>query len=275
MVKQLDGDQVKTLLDMITKLEASSTSCDLIRLASIRSDLETKSEIYDSDRTYIESKFAALQQVSANDDVQDVEKISDATNATTSHTPDIRSHSLKQGNYTRRIVIATCIVISAMIIFTMVILNIYAVSNLEWRSSDMSSDGVDFSDFDAAEIQLVTTYEMCNPTFFPASFDELEIDIIYKDDADVFTITILGKTIPPMSATTTDGKINMSSDFVLTLFADVLGSMFEESEMEFDEKNFNLMASINAPIFGIIPWSTTYETDYVLRQTLDTAKWSC
>ena len=145
---------------------------------------------------------------------------------------------------------AISITIAAALVALYLGLNIYAISNLQFRGHQTGS--FDFADM-SADVQL----EACNPSFFPASFNKLNVDIIYKS-TNFGTFTVWGKTILPHSSSIVDGRLKVNAEAVAGLFIASLSSAFS-GKTTFDVNQMRLVASLDAPILGVIPFSVTKE----------------
>lgn len=140
------------------------------------------------------------------------------------------------------------IVISIVLalIFTYLSLNVYAISNLQFR-------GYQTGQFDLADMSMDVKLEACNPVFFPATFNKFNIDMVYKS-TDFGTFTVWGTTIPPQSSSIVDGRLKVNAQAVLGLALSALGSAFT-GQSSFDPNQVHFTANLDAPILGIIPFS--------------------
>jgi len=130
-------------------------------------------------------------------------------------------------------------------------LNVYAISNLQFR-------GYQTENFDFADMSMDVQLEACNPSFFPASFNKFNVEMIYKS-TNFGTFTVWGTTIPPQSSSIVDGRLNVNAMAMAGLFLAALGSAFSGQEMDFDVNQIRFIANLDAPIFGVIPFSIKKE----------------
>lgn len=155
------------------------------------------------------------------------------------------------------------IAISCIIIISIIAayesLNIYSVSNLEFRSEGTPH-------FDTPTLGGDFKLDVCNPTFFPATYNNLGIGIDYKT-SNVVTVSIFGGTILPKSASTVDGKIQFNAASLLGMFLTSLGSALSGGNPSFDPNQIHVSATLDAPIFGIIPFSI--EKEYSINEFKD------
>ena len=166
--------------------------------------------------------------------------------------------------------IAIPIIIPIIIIVALFSMNAYAITNLQFR-------GHSVDDVDLIDMNMDTKFEVCNPTFFPASFETLKVDVIYKS-TNFGTITMWGQTIPSNTPTIIDGRIYMNGQAIMQLFADTLGSTLRVGEMDFDPKQVKIFIELDASILGIIPFSVSksYPSDEFIEIFQGKInEWSC
>jgi len=176
--------------------------------------------------------------------------------------------SPKSTNKTGKVAIG--IGIPIVIIIIILGMNLYALSNLQFR-------GYAVDDFDLFDLSMGTQFEVCNPTFFPASFNKLEVDILYKN-SNFGTFTLWGQNIPPMTPTVVDGQVKLNGETVLQLFLGSLGSSFGGQGGNFDPNQMRFVGKLDAPILGIIPFSIsqTFSTDEFSEMMQgNSGQWSC
>lgn len=125
-------------------------------------------------------------------------------------------------------------------------LNVYAISSLQFRNHQAGK-------FDFADMSMDTQLEACNPTFFPASFNKFNVDMIYKA-TDFGTFSVYGTTIPPHSSSIVDARLRVNAQAVLGFTFSALGSAIT-GKNTFDQNQVHLNANLDAPILDIIPFS--------------------
>ena len=145
----------------------------------------------------------------------------------------------------KKIGIGVAIVLGSIIGY--LVLNLYALNGLYF--SDLQLGGIDLANT-SAEIKI----KVNNPTLIPASFEKMQLVIDYKS-TNFGTVTIHGATISPLSEKNLDGNLRIN---VQALAALVLESLFGGGS-SFDESQLRIVASVDAPIFGVIPYSITKE----------------
>ncbi len=149
-------------------------------------------------------------------------------------------------------------------------MNAYAITNLQFR-------GHSVDDVDLIDMNMDTKFEVCNPTFFPASFETLKVDLVYKS-TNFGTITMWGQTIPSSTPTIIDGRVNMNGQAIMQLFVAALGSTFRAEEIDFDPKQVKIFIELDAPILGIIPFTVlkSYPSDEFIEIFQGKInEWSC
>lgn len=166
--------------------------------------------------------------------------------------------------------IAIPIIIPIIIIVALFSMNAYAITNLQFR-------GHSVDDVDLIDMNMDTKFEVCNPTFFPASFETLKVDVVYKS-TNFGTITMWGQAIPSNTPTILDGRVNMDGQAITQLFVAPLDSTFRAGEIDFDPKQVKIFIELDAPILGIIPFTVTksYPSDeFVEIFQGKINEWSC
>lgn len=141
-----------------------------------------------------------------------------------------------------------------IVIFVVILaLNVYAVSNLQFKAQSIS----DFSIFPDLNIDI--DLEACNPTFFPASYKTIYFDVYYKRNV-LGTATIHGAVIPAGTSVPTVGNIDLHSGSILGSVIDAIGSYIFGSGVS--ESDVKFVAKVDAPIFGVIPFSVEKHYSY-------------
>lgn len=148
-------------------------------------------------------------------------------------------------------VIGLGIGIPVVLILIILGLNMFAISNLQFRGQSIES-------LDIVDMSADTKFEICNPTFFPASFEKLEIAMNYKS-TNFGTFTMWGKTIQPQSPILVDGRVNVNGQAVMQLLLAGFSSAFGGQQVDFDPTKMKYVANLNAPILGMIPFSVSQE----------------
>jgi len=142
----------------------------------------------------------------------------------------------------------------AVLIFVLILgLNVYAVSNLQFRAESIS----DFSIFPDLNIDM--SMEAYNPTFFPASYKAIYLDVYYKQN-NLGTATLYGSTVPPGTNVPVQGNVDLHSDSVLGSIIDAIGSTIFGKTPTTNDVNFTI--KLDAPILGIIPFSLEKQYSY-------------
>jgi len=135
----------------------------------------------------------------------------------------------------------------AILIFVLILgLNVYAISNLQFRAQSIE----DFSIF--PDLKMNMNMETCNPTFFPASYKAIYLDVYYKQN-NLGTATMYGSTIPPGANMPTKGNVDLNSGSVLGSIIDAIGSALLGSTPSTKDVKFKI--KLDAPILGIIPFT--------------------
>lgn len=137
-------------------------------------------------------------------------------------------------------------IISGLIIGYLV-LNLYALNNLQF--SEFQLEGIDLANT-SANIKIKAS----NPTFFPASFEEMDLTVNYQS-TKFGTVIVHGALIAPLSEKDLYGNLKINAQALAGL---ILASLFGGGS-GFDVNQLRIIAQVDAPIFGIIPYSVSKE----------------
>jgi hypothetical protein len=138
--------------------------------------------------------------------------------------------------------VAKVAAIIAVLVLAYVASDVYAVSTLQFRPHHGSQ-------YVISQTQLFIQGEVCNPSYFPASFSNYEINAVYKSES-IEKAEISGSTITPKTFAILDGKFDLNKDAVTRL---------QQQNEKFDPTQAHITTTINAPIFGVIPFSVVKE----------------
>jgi hypothetical protein len=100
-----------------------------------------------------------------------------------------------------------------------------------------------------SQTQLFIQSDVCNPSYFPASFNKYEINAFYKTYS-IETAYISGSTISPKTYEILNGVFTVNKDAVTQL---------QNGNFTFDPNLAHVTTTVDAPIFGLIPFSVAKE----------------
>jgi hypothetical protein len=225
---------------------------DSERLLNILNSLQNEQPLELSDQQYIES-LSSTEPETKYDSIT-FENTSESNNEPDFNdkpeTNEISSKNESNGNR-KKIVIAGIVI--AAIIFGYIGANAYAVSTLEFRPHQGTQ-------YTISATVLHIQAEACNPSYFPASFRNYEINAVYKSQV-LETALINGSTISPKSSLLLDGKFTINRDAL---------SQIAKEGSQFDPNQALVKTKLDAAIFGIIPF--TINKDYSGTQFADIVK---
>lgn len=235
----MSEDLASTLEEMI-----KSGKGDVARLQNILAAIKNGGPVSFEDHQYIENLTQSQPNPVSSDTVSDsTENVIDntATNPSPeiSHTPEPVKKSLTK-KY------ASIGIIIAIIIVAYVGLDVYAVNNLQFRPHHGQQVAI-------SDTELSIQTDACNPSYFPATFTKYEIDAFYNSDI-IEKATVGGSTLSPKSAATLDGIFAINKQAVAKI---------GQSNTTFDPTKATITTSINAPIFGFIPYTVDQKYDAV------------
>lgn len=166
----------------------------------------------------------------------------------------------------RRVVIVAAVAVIAVIFVSAFAVNAYAASNLQFRSAGSQN-------FDFSRLSSGVLVDACNPTPFPASFDEYRIDVYYRDD-ELATLSLSGKTIMPNTSERLEGSIDIDGSTTASLFAQSMADAFSGEGSE--DSQVTAKSTLNSRVLGIIPVSDTRDLDLGAEgQTPFSEEYSC
>jgi len=167
----------------------------------------------------------------------------------------------------RRAVIVAAVAVIAVIFVSAFAVNAYAASNLQFRSAGSQN-------FDFSRLSSGVLVDACNPSPFPASFDEYRIDVYYRDD-ELATMTLSGKTIMPNTSERLEGSVDINGRTTAGLFAQAMSDAFSGRDTD-ESSQVTAKSTLNSRVLGIIPVSDTRELDLGAEgQTPFSEEYSC
>lgn len=226
---------------------------DKERLDNILNSLHNGQPLELSDQQYIESLSSTNESETKYDSItfeNTSESINESDFNDKQETNEIPFKKESKGN--RKKIIIAGIVIAAMI-FGYMGINAYAVSTLEFRPHQGNQ-------YTISATVLHIQAEACNPSYFPASFHNYEINAVYKSQV-IESASISGSTISPKSSTLLDGTFTINKDVL---------SQIARQGSQFDPNQASVNTKLDAAIFGIIPF--TISKDYSGTQFADIVK---
>jgi hypothetical protein len=129
-------------------------------------------------------------------------------------------------------------IIVTIVLVAYIGLDVYAVNSLQFRPHHGQQAII-------SETQITLKSDACNPAYFPATFTKYEIIASYNSN-EIEKATIAGSTLSPKSAATVDGIFTINKEAVTKI---------GKENATFDSSKAIITTSINAPIFGFIPYT--------------------
>ncbi|HEX6067261.1 MAG TPA: LEA type 2 family protein [Nitrososphaera sp.] len=163
------------------------------------------------------------------------------------------------------VIVAAIVGISAIFIAAFAV-NAYAASNLQFRSAGSQN-------FDFSRLSSGVLVDACNPSPFPASFDEYRIDVYYQDD-ELATLSLSGKTIMPNTSERLEGSVDINGRTTASLLAQAMADAFSGEGPE--DSQVTAKSTLSSRVLGIMPVSDTKELDLSAEgQTPFSEEYSC
>lgn len=248
--QRMSEDLIRVIEDMIR-----SERGDIGRLQDILVAIKNGQTVSLDDQKYIDS---LVQSQSPSNPVSDVDNTDKDTvnpiNTFDNIIPESNSEKPSPEASEKEIVkraptrkYASVGILVAIILVAYIGLDVYAVSNLQFRPHHGQQTII-------SETQLSIKSDACNPAYFPATFTKYEITAFYNSD-EIEKATITGSTLSPKSAATLDGIFSINKDAVTKI---------GKENSTFDPTKATIITSVEAPIFGFIPY--TVEKKYPAQE---------
>ncbi len=226
LIDSKKGDPLR-LQQILEKLQGGKpldiSDQDYIRSITSETSLIMPSEPQESaephEQDKIGSPFSSVEE-EKNDETLEKEVISETRNSPSR----------------KKIAIIASVIVA--IVFVYVGLDAYSVSTLQFRPHSGNQ-------YQISPTQIHIQADVCNPSFFPATFNKYEISAFYNSDL-IERAELDGRTVLPKSSSTLDGVFVLNTDVVLRL---------KQENVTFDPALAKITTTVDAPIFGTIPFS--------------------
>jgi hypothetical protein len=215
---------------------------DTERLNNILNSLQNGNPLDFSDQQYIESLSSKTDEFETKDEFTTFDNSSEPINETNNNIHETDKISFKAKSKSNRKKIAIAGIAIAVIVFGLIGANAYAASALQIRPHQGNQ-------YVISETVLHIQAQACNPSYFPASFHNYEIIAIYQSKV-LETASIGGSTITPKSSLLLDGTFTIDKAAI---------SEFAKQGSVFDPNQAVVKTKLDAPIFGIIPFTINKE----------------
>ena len=136
--------------------------------------------------------------------------------------------------------------IAVAIFAAVTIMSFYALTQLQLTPRSVGN-------FDFQTLSMDVELDACNPTSYPASFDEVTL-VLYWQSEEFLTVTLKGDTIMPNRDITLNGKLDINDDLDYWKVYNIFSS--------FNEDDLSLKITLVSNIMGFIPFSQSKEFNY-------------
>lgn len=137
---------------------------------------------------------------------------------------------------------------------------------------------VENEEFDFMDLSMDTSIAVCNPSFFPTSFEKVEAILWYKS-TELGYFTLWGDSVGPNEAVDLTGRFGLDGKNVLQLFLGGVLTAFSGSSPEYDPNDFSVNMKIEKKILGIIPFTIEEKGDISKIRSMfansDQGEWNC
>jgi hypothetical protein len=234
----MSEDLIKLVQSLINSGKGDSN-----KLQHILDTLQQGKPLDDADSNYLQEiskESSDLAFIPSEIPVQNTDKPEETLSPQDS--PDNTSREETASRFPSRKKIAAVAAIIGIVIVAYVSLDVYAVSELQFRPHHGNQ-------YVISPTQLFIQAEVCNPSYFPAFFNKYEINAFYKSDS-IEKAEISGSIISPKTYTILDGEFDLNKDVVMKL---------QQENIQFDPSQAHITTTVYAPIFGVIPFSVVKE----------------
>lgn len=144
----------------------------------------------------------------------------------------------KTKNFSSRKKIAIVASAIAIIVVAYVVLDVYSVGTLQFRPHYGNS-------YQISPTEVHIQADVCNPSFFPVTFNRYEISAFYNSQP-LEQAEIAGSLVSPKAMSTVDGVFTINATTIYVL---------KQENATFDPTLAKITTTVDAPIFGAIPFS--------------------
>jgi len=241
----MSDDQIKLIQYLIESGEG-----DIDRLRFILDALQKGNPLDEYDQSYLQEFAKKLHPYdlvtpssphseTPTTNVTSEEKISNPQNSDDGVSQETKTFT---ANSTLKKRIATIAAIIAIVVIVYAGLDTYAVTSLQFRPHHGNQ-------YLISQTQVFIQSDVCNPSYFPASFNKYKINAFYKTDS-VETAEISGSIISPKTYETLNGVFTLNKNTITKL---------QQENFTFDPNQARVTTTVEAPIFGVIPFSVVKE----------------
>ena len=220
---------------------------DITRLQNILSAIKNEEPISFEDHQYVESLApnpdTIVDETKTNTTTETPESVPSVSTSDDTTKP-VRSPAKKY---------ATVGIIIAIVLVAYVGLDIYAVNSLQFRPHHGQQVVI-------SDTQLGIQSDACNPSYFPATFANYKIIAMYESK-EIENATMQGVTLSPKSAAILNGIFSINKE---------AATQIANESLPFDPSKATITTLVDAPIFGVIPYSV--DTKYAAQDFQDRMK---
>ncbi len=231
--------------DLIKQIqELISSGRDVKRLQSILTTLLSGKELDDSDEKYLQtllSKPVESTGFQLPEGEPSTLELNDPSNLNEGATFDEKTPIEIKPKHNRKKIVIIAGIVAAIIVFY-IGSDMYTITALQFRPHKGNQQII-------SPTEEFVQAEACNPSYFPASFGSYEITAFYHSK-NVETLTVNGTTISPKSSTVLNGIFNLNKSTIIEI---------SKQNTTFDPTQAQITTKVNAPLFGVIPFSVNKE----------------
>lgn len=240
----MSDDQIKMIQSLIESGEG-----DIDRLRSILDTLQKGNPLDENDQNYLQGlvnkshpdDLITDSSPSLEKDANIIpdEKVSHGQNSDNGFSKETKPFTPNSSLKKRIVTIAAII---AIVVVAYAGLDAYAVTSLQFRPHHGNQ-------YLISQTKVFIQSDVCNPSYFPASFNKYVINAFYKNDS-VETAEISGSIISPKTYEILNGVFTLNQNTIMKL---------QQENFTYDPNQAHVTTMVEAPIFGVIPFSVVKE----------------
>lgn len=218
---------------------------DTNRLQEILIKLQQGNSLDASDQSYLDEIIKEVQAAEQtpsetlehpNSEILEHPDFSEQQNVEHESLDDAVIRETRNSPSRKRVIAISAVIVSIVVAY--VGLDVYSVGTLQFRP-------VQGNQYQISPTEIHIRAAVCNPSFFPVTFNKYEISAFY-DSEPIEKAEINGSTVSPKTASVVEGIFVLNADSILKL---------KEKNATFDPTLAKITTTVDAPIFGAIPFS--------------------
>lgn len=224
---------------------------DQAKLKAILNALQVGLPLDVSDEEYVKSISGQLQPTSSTTPELPTQNVTPKPEESNDAVENDTLQGARPARSRKKVAVIASII--AVIVIAYIGLDTYSVGQLQFRPHSGNQ-------YQISPTEIHIEAEVCNPSFFPTTFNKYEISAFYNSDL-IEKAEIQGSTVSPKTMSTLEGVFALNADALYKL---------RQGNFTFDPTLAKITTTVDAPIFGAIPFSVVKQ--YTAQQFQDVLK---